>query len=150
MLIQIKIQIMFSERLAWRTNSALPCAVLVVCQRYSTQAPWSCGWDSNEMRDVFPLGSFQQNYPFRFMQLFVTSVTGGQTCCTSCIAWWWWLSNHVALEAVGDREVETWKQRLMRWVVRRCYRGTVQRRRSAEDPHSLFEVHSVQHTRGPW
>lgn len=26
------------------------------------------------MRDVFPLGTFQQNYPFRFMQLFVTSV----------------------------------------------------------------------------
>lgn len=27
------------------------------------------------MRDVFPSGSFQQNYSFRLMQLFATSVT---------------------------------------------------------------------------
>lgn len=153
MLIQIRIQI--NDHVAWMSClRSKQCPFLrrpgrlSAIQHVSTLNLWSRQqWDEG----CFSIGEFSAKLSISVYAVVCYICHGRPDVlhklpCMVVMA----LSNHVALEAVWDREVETWKQRLMRWAVRRCYLGTVQRRRSAEDPRSLCEVRSVQHTRGPW
>lgn len=136
---EFKSTIIFFACLTRRTTSVFHRArSLIAIQHASKQACWNCGLDGDEMRDVFPLVRFPNQIVLgRFTLLFVTCVPARhphgrvyvllymQHMHGARRAPWAIIWLH-AVEGIRVREVERWKQRLMRWAVHFCYQGAVQ------------------------